>query len=107
MDDTVNSKLEEWGQRRISRRRVFARFGGAGALALLGAGLLDAVGARSASAQSIPRSASPASECPPGEYPCDLAEGHCGGPCPSGFFSYNCKGIYDCLPSNGEPYVCV
>ncbi len=113
MDD-VNSSSES---KLISRRRALAQIGGAGALALLGAGLLDAIGVRSASAQtsagsaskskSSPRSASPAITCPPGEYYCDLAEFHCGAPCPPGFYCYNCRGIYDCLPSNGEPQVCV
>jgi hypothetical protein len=111
-------------ENRLSRRALLARIGGAGVLAALGAGLLDAVGARPAAASggispgSAPGSASPApgpavspataAGCPAGEIECSLDEGACGGPCEPGDYCYLCtNGQLGCFPSAGEKTICV
>jgi hypothetical protein len=111
------------GSDAVSRRTALQRFGRAGLLATVGAGMREFVGASEASAKSgfgVTWTANDGSGVPvvlgsgdagPATCQCTgtLAEGHCDGACPPGFYCYEvdgCGGLgvkYACLECDGTP----
>lgn len=86
---------------KVSRRIALRRFGKAGLLATAGAGVLELLGTSGARAASpatgttkivngVPVYTGPVSPTPNPDSSCyaPLAEGHCGGPCPPGYYCY-------------------
>lgn len=95
---------EEGPAEKISRRNAVRRIGRFGLGATLAAGLTSLVSAAPAAASSCCLN-------------CSLAVGHCGRPCPSGLWCYNCSGPerggingcglgngYKCVRSSGQQY---
>jgi hypothetical protein len=111
------------GSEKITRRIALRRFGKAGLVAMAGAGVMEFIGAGGASAKTrspgrgimvksgVPVATGRASSTPQSpnvECRGTLAVGHCGGPCPSGYWCYNVNYCcfdyqYICLHCSGTP----
>jgi hypothetical protein len=108
------------GTETVSRRTALQRFGKTGLAASFGAGILELVGAPAKAQSRTGLAASPASGVPvittggglsPESCKCTghLAEGHCNGPCPSGFYCYEVDSCgsattkYACINCEGTP----